>query len=538
MAETDLEALNRQFSEAGDEAWRALVEKALKGRDFDRALRSPTLSGVTLDPLYAPAANADPVVRQASRLPWVVAQRVDAPTPEASARQAIVDLEGGAGGLVVAFAGAPVARGAGVNARTTADLEASLKGVALEMITVDLEPSSHAADEASLVADLVRHRGLKPTELDIVFGLAPFVGLLRGQAAASEIGAETDRAFECVSSLKDAGFAGPFLACDVRAVHDAGGSEVHELATALTLGVASMKAMVAAGMSLADAERALHWIVPIDADQIMGLAKLRALRKLWARVQEASGLAPRPIRIRAETSWRMMCRRDPATNMLRGTIAAFVAGVGGADVCTVLPHTIVSAAGGAPDAHARRIARNTGLILLEEANLWRVADPSAGAGAIEDVTEQLAEAAWGFFQTMTATQSPNDPIGLSVLGAAVKDVSAERAKAFAEGRRDLTGVTSYPSLESLADIEAMADDTTGALDAGPLGALMRDAEPFEQLAAETLRRKSKSGIANEVVLIRLGSVADHGARAAWIENRLAVAGIGCVGASDGATTSG
>ncbi|MEO1229665.1 MAG: hypothetical protein AAFZ18_12215, partial [Myxococcota bacterium] len=69
MAETDLEALNRQFSEAGDEAWRALVEKALKGRDFDRALRSPTLSGVTLDPLYAPAANADPVVRQASRSP-------------------------------------------------------------------------------------------------------------------------------------------------------------------------------------------------------------------------------------------------------------------------------------------------------------------------------------------------------------------------------------------------------------------------------------------------------------------------------------
>jgi methylmalonyl-CoA mutase len=83
-------------------------------------------------------------------------------------------------------------------------------------------------------------------------------------------------------------------------------------------------------------------------------------------------MEPKPIRLHAETAWRMTARRDPWVNILRGTLAAFTAGVGGADTVTVLPFT---AALGLPDAFARRIARNTQLILLEEANLWRVADP-------------------------------------------------------------------------------------------------------------------------------------------------------------------
>ncbi|MBQ0818795.1 methylmalonyl-CoA mutase, partial [Microvirga sp. HBU67558] len=131
------------------------------------------------------------------------------------------------------------------------------------------------------------------------------------------------------------------------------------------------------------ARRALSFLLVADADEFLTVAKLRALRRLWARVEQACGLEPKPIRLHAETAWRMTTRRDPWVNILRTTIAAFSAGIGGADAITVLPFT---AALGLPDAFARRIARNTQLILLDESNLARVADPAAGAGGFETLT--------------------------------------------------------------------------------------------------------------------------------------------------------
>ncbi len=106
-------------------------------------------------------------------------------------------------------------------------------------------------------------------------------------------------------------------------------------------------------------------------------------------------MKPKPAFVSAETAWRMMTKRDPHGNIVRGTIAALAAAVGGADAITVLPY---SAALGLPDAHARRIARNTQTILIEESNLYRVADPAAGSGAIETLTDALCAKAWTLFQ--------------------------------------------------------------------------------------------------------------------------------------------
>ena len=112
-----------------------------------------------------------------------------------------------------------------------------------------------------------------------------------------------------------------------------------------------------------------------DADQFLTLAKFRALRLLWARVEQACGLTPKPLFIAADTAWRMLTQRDAYVNMLRATIATFSAGLGGANAITVLPHTLAL---GLPDPFARRVARNTQLVLLEESNLAKVADPAAG----------------------------------------------------------------------------------------------------------------------------------------------------------------
>ena len=104
----------------------------------------------------------------------------------------------------------------------------------------------------------------------------------------------------------------------------------------------------------------IYFRLAADADQFLTTAKFRALRKLWARAEEACGLTPAPVFVAAETAWRMMTRRDPYVNMLRTTMAVVAAGLGGADSISVLPHT---AAIGLPDNFARRLARNTQLIL-------------------------------------------------------------------------------------------------------------------------------------------------------------------------------
>ena len=202
-----------------------------------------------------------------------------------------------------------------------------------------------------------------------------------------------------IRDLAQQGFRGPFAVADGRIIHNAGGSEAQELAFALSSALDCLRALEAGGIALDAARSMIYFRLAADADEFLNLAKFRAIRKLWARVEQACGLTPKPTTVAAETAWRMMTRRDPYVNMLRTTIAVTAAGLGGADNILALPHTVAL---GLPDALARRIARNTQLVLLEESNLAKVSDPAAGSGAIENLTEQMCKAAWALFQKMDA----------------------------------------------------------------------------------------------------------------------------------------
>ena len=195
------------------------------------------------------------------------------------------------------------------------------------------------------------------------------------------------------------------------------------------------------GHGLDAARDALSFLLVADADEFLSVAKFRALRRLWARVEEACGLAPKPIRLHAETAWRMTTRRDPWVNLLRTTVAAFSAGIGGADAVTVLPFTTAL---GLPDAFARRLARNTQLILLEEANLWRVADPAAGAGGFEALTDALCEKAWALFQEIEREGGIVESLARGSLQARIAAVRAAREKAVATRKEPITGTSEFP----------------------------------------------------------------------------------------------
>ena len=313
MSEPNFAPITSAFPTISDAQWRGLVDKALKGAPFER-LVSRTADGIEIQPLYPRDLSGRAPVARAHDGPWRALTRIEHPDAAAAAVQASADLEGGAAGLSLVFAGARNAYGFGLPAGSAGDvLSMDIKAAALSLNV----PAQSTAPED--VAHVIESQGLDPASADVFFGLAA-----------------TDDPSR-VKALMARGFRGPFIAADGRMVHAAGGTDAQELAFALSEAVAALRALEAAGLSLDEARRAIGFRVAVDADQFASIAKLRALRRLWARVEESCGLQPLPAHVEAETAWRMMTRRDPYVNALRTTTAAFAAGVAGADAVVALP---------------------------------------------------------------------------------------------------------------------------------------------------------------------------------------------------------
>ena len=527
------ERLAAGFPPATRDEWRKLVDGVLKGAPFAR-LESRTYDGLTVEPLYARKPSARAIDGRAAGAAWTLMQRVDHPDPAAANAQALDDLNNGATGLMLVFAGSQSADGFGLDPSPRA-LARTLDGVPLERTTIELDLSAQSRQVVGDLSELIRSRGLVPAAVDLRAGfnaLGAFAATGRAPAPWSEVAPHLAGA---IARVADAGFRGPYLVADGRVIHDAGGSEAQELAFALASAVAYLRALETGGMTLAAARDAIYFRLAADADQVLTTAKFRAARKLWARVQTACGLAPKPATVTAETAWRMMTRRDAHVNMLRTTIAVAAAGFGGADAITVLPHT---AALGLPDAFARRIARNTQLILLEESNLARVADPAAGSGALEAMTDQLCRAAWSMFQQTEKLGGAWAALQAGKIQEEVAAVCAERRKAVACRKDVLTGTNEFPNIDesrpTVLDVapaapaaEAAASVTTAALPR------IRLAEPFELLRDASDACLARTGTRPKVFLACLGPQAEFTPRATFAKNVFETGGIeGASGAGD------
>ena len=522
--------LAAEFPATDEATWRKLVEAALKGASFDKRLVSQTYDGLRIDPLHARAANAA-VVTGRQAIPWLVLQRLDHPDPQSADAQALVDLENGATGLALVFAGAPAAHGFGLIAETVDDLDRALSGVMLDLIALRIETGPFAGRPvAMLITDVVARRKLDPASLAVDFGLDPLGDTARNGGAPIPWPELSAKAGGTAKDLAAKGFAkSRFLRADGRAVHEAGGSEAQELAFVVAVGIAYLRMLEAAGFALDEARRRVSFLLAADADEFLTIAKFRALRKLWARVEQASGLTPEPTFVAAETAWRMMTARDPYVNMLRTTIAVTAAGVAGADAITALPFT---QALGLPDAFARRVARNMQLILLEESNLYRVADPAAGSGAIEALTDQIARAAWALFQEIEKAGGAAAAIEMGLIQKKVAETRAARLAAIAKRKDALTGTSDYPNLgeASVKVLDAPRVDTpaqAGVLTYEPLTPI-RLAEPFEALRDKSDAALAKTGSRPKVFLANLGKLSDFTARATFAHNFYEAGGIEAV----------
>ncbi|OBK50522.1 methylmalonyl-CoA mutase small subunit [Mycobacterium sp. 1081908.1] len=487
------------------------------GDEPERLLETPTYDGIAVRALYTaldelpePALPGEwPYVRggDAARdvdAGWKVAEAFPAPgcdDPNAAVLAALAD---GVSALLVRVGERGVAAG---------ELGRLLAGVYLDLVPVIVDAGADYAEACDAVLALVDQVDAdKRGALSIDLGADPLTASLSGRESPS-----TEQAVAVATRV--AGRHGVrAVTVDGPAFHNLGANASWELAGSLAAAVAYLRLLTEAGVPVGQALRQISFRLAADDDQFMTIAKVRALRQLWARVAEVVGEPEAGAAVvHAETSLPMMTQRDPWVNMLRGTVAAFGAGVGGADTVLVLPFDVAIPGGfpGVGRGFARRIARNTQLLLLEESHVGRVLDPAGGSWYVEDLTEQLAQLAWQQFQ---ATEERAARGGFAdardYIAEQIAGVAARRADDIAHRRTAITGVNEYPNLEEPP--LPQGDPPSGT---------RRYAAEFEALRDRSDAFLARTGSRPKALLLPLGPLAEHNIRTTFAANLLASGGI-------------
>ncbi|KAF0097864.1 MAG: methylmalonyl-CoA mutase [bacterium] len=588
------------FPTPSHQEWRAVVDKALKGAPFEKKMVTRTYEGITITPLYTredwsaagdPSGipGASPFTRGFSASGagvngWCIRQEQTAPDPKAANAAILTDLEHGATSLSVRLdrcaragldpdqAPADSVGEDGVAAYSLADFETLLDTVLLDVAPVALTSGGQFLPAAALLAALWRKRGVADAKVRGAFNADPLgtlaatgslpVSLETALTHMAELAAHTARTWPQVTAV----------GIDTTPYYDAGATETQDLACAMATGVAYLRAMTAAGMTVDDACRQIAFTFPVGCDFFMSMAKVRAARTLWSRIAAACGASVQAARIHARTAERMITRRDPWVNMLRTTTAAFAAGIAGANSITVLPFDCALEE---PDDFSRRIARNSQVILREESSLTKVIDPAGGSWYIESLTDQLARAAWGLFQEIEKAGGMAEVLRNGTLAGQIAAVWTAREKAIATRRDPITGVSEFPNLTETVpahagpDRKALAERARAALPplrtkaAAPLknakpGTLMETAiaaaqgatlgsmaaalmltpattitalpkhhlaESFEALRDAAEAHKTMTGAWPAIFLANLGPIAAHTGRATYAKNFFETGGV-------------
>ena len=541
--------LAANFEPATYEAWLALVAKVLKGSDFESRLVSRTLDDIRIAPLYTRADTLPgtetarpgeaPYTRGFSRpgekTGWDIRQFHSATDP-AEANAAIhEDLCGGVTSIALHIA-SPGTSGLPLN---EGSLAAALDGVALEQTPIALVAGEAVVEAANALESLWTERGIGDVARSGHFNADPLGTLAQIGQLSEPLNQSLARAVDLVRKTQSWPHVTALVA-DGNPYHSAGASEAQELAAMLATLVAYLRACEVGGISPEQALPKIAVSLAVDDDQFLSLAKLRAARRLIWRVAEACGAGDvaRQVHLSAVSAWRMMAKRDPWTNIMRTTIACAAAAFGGAQSITLLPFTYAL---GKTDSFARRVTRNIQVVLQEESNLGRVADPAGGSWYVEKLTDEVARKAWELFQGIESKGGMAAALNSGAFQDEIAVVAERRNKAIATGRIEVTGVSAFPLLgEDGVTAEpwpqAMPLTPDPAMKIKPLRQ-SRLAEPFEQLRDAADADAAAKGQRARVFVAALGTPADHGTRSTWVRNFLASGGIEAV-IGEGFTSSG
>lgn len=493
------------------------VDAAELGAEPEKLLNQTTYDGLTIAPLYTrrdelpeqPLPGAYPFVRGGSATRdvhrgWYVGARIGAENAAAANQEILAGLENGLSAIWL---------GVGEHGVPVAGLPAALSGLLFELAPLTLHAGSAVREAAAAVFEILDGYGAQErSDIRIALGAAPLTGRFAGiedidLAGAVALAAQSAARAETVRAIT----------VDGTVFHAAGAADAQELGAAVAAGLEYLRALTEQ-LPAARALRQLEFRFAATDDQFATIAKFRAARQLWARVAHvcgapSEGAAPQ----HAVTSAAMMSRRDPWVNLLRTTLAAFGAGVGGADTVTVLPFDSALPPGelGVSRSFSERMARNTQLLLLEESHLGHVQDPGAGSWYVESLTAEMAAAAWKFMQELEAAGGYRAALESGMLAERIAATKTARETDIAHRRTAVTGVNEFPNLS-----EPPLSETARA--AGPGNSY---GAAFEALRDRSDAYLARHGTRPRALLVPLGKVAEHNVRVTFIANLLASGGI-------------
>ena len=427
--------------------WLEAVEKVLGDNDFDQVLVSELLGGIRIEPLYTsdfpPASSNSPTggplpstgaSRRASNISglingWEIRQKHWLMDPKKTNKAILEDLERGVNSIELIVGDAE-----------EKELVAALSGVLMEVAAVAPIGSGDNVETARKFlayaesSDVSEQALLADLSCDPIGALASQGGVKGGiESSLSQIGllaSSVSKSFKNVTAVR----------IDGTLYANAGADPVTELAAMISTGVAYLRALTDAGLTIEDAFRQILLGVTVGSDQFLDIAKIRALRELWGYIGDSCGVEETPARIQASTSSSMITKIDPWVNILRTTVGCFAAAVGGADLITIDPF---DSALGIPNDLGLRLARNTHLVLMEEANLHRVIDPAGGSWYIESLTDQLSELVWERFQDIESNGGIIDELKAGNLQDDVFEMKSEIQKRIADGNQVVVGVNQF-----------------------------------------------------------------------------------------------
>ncbi|MFP5111485.1 methylmalonyl-CoA mutase family protein [Bacillaceae bacterium C204] len=458
------------FSTPTFQQWREVAEKTLKGANFEENLVTNTYEGIRIQPLYRhediekypylyTLPGDFPYLRGTDEIgnqhePWKVCQELACSDPEEFNQAARNDLEKGQTMLHLVVdekrwndpLDQEKVNSRGGSIASLQDFHKAFQNINLEEVPIYIEPGISGYPFFATFMAYIIQQNQRPNRVRGCIGMDPIGQLVQKgdlpysiNQAYKKMAEITRWSMKHTPELKT-------IVVQTHGYHNAGGNAVQELAFAIATGLEYLRTMEKHHISIDDAAQRIAFSFSIGSNFFMEIAKFRAARMLWARiVKELGGNdTSQKMFIHARTSAWTKTIHDPYVNILRGTIEAFGGIMGGVNSLHVSPF---DEAFGPPNEFSRRIARNTQLILENEANLSKVTDPAGGSWYIETLTYTLAEKAWELFQQIEKIGGMYHSLIEGLPQEQVSGTAEERMNHIKRRKEKIVGTNIYPNLD-------------------------------------------------------------------------------------------
>lgn len=411
----------KEFPPISKEEWEAVIEKDLEGKDYKEVLRWNSSEGIAPLPFYQKTdlqdlAHTPETMSESAR--WYILEPIDNTDLKSANKQALQALENGASGLRFNIPANLI--------HSKSDLDALLKDVNIEMITLHFDSHLSSLQVADWLNEIITGRGLEPEEQNACFTFDPFVnalqtGKLAPKSAIKDIVEKGDALFRY--SAIDASFYG-----------NAGANIVQQVAFSLAGG----NEYLGLDFNIADD---IHFNFAVGPNYFLEIAKFRAFKLTWKKVLEQYGAVGAEKFLTAEVALWNKSKTDAHNNLLRATTEVMSAALGGCDAITVFRYDNHFAE---PSNFASRIARNIQILLQEEAYLDKVNDPGAGSYYIEKLTDMIAEESWKLFQKIEQKGGFHAALKEGFIQQLIAESKKQKIERYLEQKEIQVGVNKYP----------------------------------------------------------------------------------------------